>query len=99
ARKCPADGIHYLTTHRFTLATKQGRFLRETRSPHCWLLRARRERRRSHRSAEQRDELAASRSITSSARAQLNCGGLPPVASGLAFFPAYIARELLCRDP
>src|SRR5262249_27615258 len=40
ARKCPADGIHYLTTHRFTLATKHGRFLRETRSPHCWLLRA-----------------------------------------------------------
>jgi hypothetical protein len=39
-----------------------------SRSSACWLLRARRERLRSCRAAEQRDELAPSHSITSLAR-------------------------------
>src|SRR5262249_6892207 len=47
---------------------------------HRWLLRARRERPRSRRAAEQRDELAARHSITSSARPSRVGGTVTPRA-------------------
>src|SRR6516164_8648267 len=70
-----------LTEYRYPLCARHRRTRIEiTNHRHRRLLRARRERPRAHRATEQRDELAADHSITSSARASTVAGMSRPSA-------------------